>query len=288
MGRHFDSAVTRVRPFFQPLLGRDPRGTTWLGRLLRLGEANPEYGRKLAERSGPLLDWVALRRKRPDRSLRALGIPSVELEQCFEHRLPPPAAFLRWLIQHPEAMVWPRDEMSEPMQLRRAELFGHYGPERAGAAAVAALGELDRAGAEGSGGKWWAFEGFTRVDCFLETDQLILLVEGKRMEPISASTQWFPRRNQVLRNLEVARSLGRQRQKEYAVLVLAEEHVGGIGLDAMEASLPHLTPKERSQLMNHYLGCVTWRDALASVFFPQTVEDVAEQMRQETLLAATG
>jgi hypothetical protein len=38
------------------------------------------------------------------------------------------------------------------------------------------LSELGRLGASGSRRKWWAFEGFTSVDFFLETDALLLLI----------------------------------------------------------------------------------------------------------------
>ena len=37
---------------------------------------------------------------------------------------------------------------------------------------------LNRNGPEKSAGQWWAFEGFTEVDCCLQTDKLVLLIEG--------------------------------------------------------------------------------------------------------------
>jgi hypothetical protein len=39
--------------------------------------------------------------------------------------------------------------------------------------------------------------GHTEVDCWLETERLLLFVEGKRSESLSASTHWYPKRNQL-------------------------------------------------------------------------------------------
>src|ERR1700733_14352357 len=145
MGRRFDSAITRVRPFFQSLLRRDPSGASWLPALLRLGEANPYFSEKAARGCGPLLEWVTQTQPRSDRALRSFGIASVELEECFEYRLPPTQGFLRGLIEHPALLTWPReDEMSAKMRLPREELLGRHGPDRAEAARAVALAELEK------------------------------------------------------------------------------------------------------------------------------------------------
>lgn len=285
MGRRFDSAITRVRPFFQSLLRRDPSGVSWLPALLRLGQANPHFGQTLARHCGPLLDWVSRRHPRSDRALRCFGIPSVELEQCFEYRLPPTQAFLRWLIEHPSLLTWPRDEeMSAKMRLPREELLGRHGQQRAAAAKSLALTELERTGAAASNGKWWAFEGFTQVDCLLETQTLMLLVEGKRTEPVASSTRWLPQRNQLLRTLEVAAAVAHERGKEFAVVLMAEEYVSSITFNAMLSSLPHLSAAQRSELTDHYLGCVTWSQALSQMFFPHTVEEAALRIRESAMV----
>jgi hypothetical protein len=189
---------------------------------------------------------------------------------------------LRWLIEHPEKMTWPADEVSaEPAQRRREELFGHHGFALAAAARTEALAQLDQCAAaagDTTSGKWWAFEGCTQVDCFLETENLLLLIEGKRMEKLSASTRWLEGRDQLMRSLDVARAAAEQRQKEYAVILMAEDYVDGITGRGIAGSLPHLNEREQAELLNHYLGCITWRAALAAVFFPDTVEDVARQL----------
>ena len=106
-----------------------------------------------------------------------------------------------------------------------------------------------------------AFEGETSIDCFLETPGMVLLIEGKRNEPISSSTDWFEKRNQIARNLEVAQSLARGRR--YAVL-LAAEHDTAVEVADIIAGLPHMTSSEQMFLAEHYLGCVTWQEIVRS------------------------
>jgi hypothetical protein len=282
MERRFDTSITRIRPFFQPLLRRDATGMSWLPDLLLLGNAQPRWARELVAESGPLLEWVSRPRIRPDRALRQFGISHVQLEQCFERRLAPPVEILRWLIEHPEKMTWPKDEAIAGVgRLKREELFGKHGVERAAAARAEALGELERVGADCSGGKWWAFEGFTIADCLLETEKLLVLIEGKRTEPLSESTRWFPQRNQVLRSLEALGAHARSVNKEFAVILMTEEYVQARTLDAIAASLGHLPEEDRFALIGHYLGCVTWSEALARIYFPHTVEDAAKRMKEE-------
>jgi hypothetical protein len=54
-------------------------------------------------------------------------------------------------------------------------------------------------------GAWWRFEGVTRLDCVLMTENLVVTIEGKRTEGLSSSTEWYPARTQIVRNLEAAR-----------------------------------------------------------------------------------
>jgi hypothetical protein len=94
-----------------------------------------------------------------------------------------------------------------------------------------AVSALEAQGAKGSRRKWWAFEGFTSVDCVLETDRLLVFIEGKRTEKISAATDWYPR-NQIVRNLEVASCVAHETDKDiFGVIpcteapVIVPEHV---------------------------------------------------------------
>jgi hypothetical protein len=91
----------------------------------------------------------------------------------------------------------------------------------------------------------------------------------------------------LLRNLEVAAATAAEKKKEYALILMAEDYIDGISLETMAASLGHLSPARRSQIMDHYLGCVCWSHALARMFFPHTVGDAVRQMREQTPMAVT-
>jgi hypothetical protein len=43
------------------------------------------------------------------------------------------------------------------------------------------------------------------------------------------------------------------------VLVAAEYLIDPISEAEINSSLPHFSAAEREELMNHYLGCVTWQ-----------------------------
>jgi hypothetical protein len=122
-----------------------------------------------------------------------------------------------------------------------------------------AIMELERLGAARSRKCWWAFEGFTSVDFFVKTDHLRIYFEGKRTELLSPSTHWYPRRNQLLRNLESAQADAGG--VPFVCAVIAEESLPEIGSVTVEESLPHLESAARQILLRHYLGTITWRQA---------------------------
>jgi len=231
---------------FQRLLRRDPTGRSWLPQLIGCAPNQSAVAPLLARDTGALDPALSTIRSYPDRILRRYGLKTIPLEMCFEHPLPPPGAFLRWLIQNPSQMTWPPSKGAErrfgvDTQARREALFGRRGPESAATAQADALRELDRLGAPGSRRAWWAFEGYTEVDCYLETPQLVLVIEGKRTEALSASTEWFPQRSQLIRNLEVARDIADNRA--FGVLVITEADIGMIPEAILERVTIYLTHK---------------------------------------------
>ena len=189
--------------------------------------------------------------------------------QATSSIIPPSYRFLLWLIEHPDRLSWPnhgKAKYSEKPQKIREDLIGQHGTERQAEAQQEALAALDQKGAERAHGKWWSFEGTTSVDRFLETENLILLIEGKRTEKLSTSVHWYPGRSQLIRNLEVAQELAGE--KQIAVMVIAQEDIGPISQDVMDVSLPHFSLDERNELMRHYLGCLTWRQVCEAVDVP--------------------
>lgn len=260
---NFNSSVTRVWPVFDRLLAADATGESWLGELLRLGHLAAHSSTAIFGGHGRLLTSLSqYENDLPAPLVKVLGSQRAErlskIRNAFERDIPPSDAFLRWMIEHPDRLVWPRDKGG------RERKFGASTTEKRrrlmdgdSAARDEALSELARCAALGSRRKWWAFEGFTSVDCLLETEHLVVFIEGKRTEGISSATDWFPGRNQVIRNLEVAReSAGPAR--EYAVLLCAEQPID-LPDEVWDASLPHFSPAQIYELRRHYLGCATWQ-----------------------------
>ena len=272
-----NSSITRVRPFFQKLFAKDWSGESWLPALLRLATENQQIAENLASNVTPLQMSLLYRRPFKDRVLKAYGADAIELEDCFERPLPPPSDFLEWLICHPKAMTWPdngRRIFGQTTQRLREKLIACESW-----ATDEALAALEATGSKGSARKWWAFEGFTEVDCYLETENLVLFIEGKRTEPLSSATDWYPQRNQLVRNLEVAKAIAKE--KDFAVLILCEEPLSPLSDQEFIDSLPHLHKQDALDMRNHYLGCVTWRDAceatgIAFSELPETTEQALE------------
>jgi hypothetical protein len=258
----FNSSITRVRPLFCRLLSRDPSGVTWLPALLNAAPNGNRLRPSVRNQPGTIDRKLV---KRRNVSVPALGAV-VSLEHCFEHAVPPPTAFLRWLLENPDRLSWPRAINGKPRKYgtrtqawRAAFLAGDADYEERLALQRQALDALDMHGGKGSRRKYWAFEGFTEVDCFLATERLVLAIEGKRKEPLSRSTDWYPRRSQLVRNLEAVRELAQERSA--AVLLVTENPVeGALSEEILEASLPHISDKaDRSAIGRGYLGQMTWQ-----------------------------
>jgi hypothetical protein len=240
----FNSSRTRVQPVFGALLTSDPTGRDWIPRLLGLANRNREHGATLAANAGTL--------RTPE--------GSDDNKQPFERAFPPPAAFLEWCIGHPERLKRPRsaEKASDTVRKRRASFLqaGTAESEELKRQALALL----RAGSPAkSARQWWAFEGFTSVDLCLETDSLVLFVEGKRFEQVSGAVSWVDQRNQVARNLEVAAQYAAARGCDYAVMVIGPDGVLAPSDRELRASWPHLAEGQQQTLLSHFLGTTTWR-----------------------------
>jgi hypothetical protein len=219
-------------------------------------------------------------RRKETYSDKVLG--KIQLEGAFERKVSPPGAFLRFLIDHSTDLrgAWERkrqEEMSEKTR-RLRKLLIEDGDKRT---RRRALLELDAVGSKGSERVWWAFEGFTEVDCLIETEKLVLFIEGKRTESLSGATEWFPQRNQIARNLECARQYTAESGKHYAVLVMAEEgtdHSIELSPERIKEGFPHLSEEERTELCDHFLGAIHWQQLrgpwnLGNEHFPDTTEE---------------
>jgi hypothetical protein len=164
-----NSSRTRVAPIFNQLLERDRTGTSWLPRLLELAQHGTP---KTAPPAGSGLTRHGWWPK--------------------EVQLPAPAGLLAWLLEnlpHLEAATGKRAQLvaGDPATIAEARAL------------------LARRSTTGTDRAWFVLEGPTSVDAYLETPELILLVEGKRTErgPTTRTT-YMPVRHQILRNLDAA------------------------------------------------------------------------------------
>src|SRR5262249_20761995 len=157
----------------------------------------------------------------------------------LEWSAPPPRRFLRWLVSNVDRLTWPltrrgTERVFGPGTQRwREMLMGRHGAVARSQALKAALLAIETTPPRDSGRRWWALEGFTSVDCCLQSERSLLFIEGKRTEKLSKATDWYPRRNQLLRNLEVAHVVASGRS--FGVLVIAEaDDVRATTEDAVE------------------------------------------------------
>ncbi len=184
MGR-YNSSLTRVQPVFDALQHQDT--ATWLAELWRMA-ATTKQG------AVP-----------PPAAIGAL-VPG----KVYERALPPSTAFLRWMVRHPPKLTIPAHygATSEAARRQRARLFDPDAELHDGRIRVA-LQAIEAHGGAGSARQWWAFEGFTHVDACFETNECLLLIEGKRTELVSASTRWFASRNQSVAERRGGAGVGR-------------------------------------------------------------------------------
>lgn len=179
------------------------------------------------------------------------------------------------MLQHPTALTGPARNSkknfgasAEEAVTWRRRLFDGTPAERAQAQAEGRA-KLNHMGAAGTRDQWWAFEGFTALDCCLITDRAVVVIEGKRTEPVSPKVLWYPRRNQLWRNVEAAQTLAVDRA--FGVIVGVEHEDDGVrevatAMASLDDSCPHLQPDERASLARHLLGFVTWMGTLGRAF----------------------
>jgi hypothetical protein len=237
-----DSSATRVVPVFDRLLAADPTGAAWLARLLRL----PVGGHCTAGGDAPVSE------------IRAHGWGTTEV------RLAPPVALLSWLIRHPR-------------RPNSGQLSGD--PLKAEIRTQWIAGSNDRI-AEGlrllthnpGGQDWHIFEGPTQPDAFIETDHLVVVIEGKRTERApTTTTKWMAGRHQMLRHLDGAwEARGCRRVIGFFIVEGSDDSLEPpaewlrfssetTNAGSLASSLPHRGPEEQHQIAEAFAGVTTWQ-----------------------------
>jgi hypothetical protein len=263
MGKH-DSSRTRVAPVFNWLQCWDPTGKAWLLPLLRLAAGDspvplpPETSRLREAKGGPR-----------------------------EAKLPAPRDLLVWLVQNCEEPELPAawGSAKQTQEYRRKLV------SRDPATVSNALASLQR----GNVGKAaHVLEGVTRPDALLGTDELLVVVEGKRTESVPTTcTSWMSIRHQMLRHLDGAWEQ-RGRRRLLGLIILDEaraqdqrwrDYPAEIrSTPVLEASLPHRSPEERRVIAEGFLGVTTWQRICSEFRIPEAV--LPEQILEEDVQAA--
>jgi hypothetical protein len=168
--------------------------------------------------------------------------------------LPPPATLLAHLVEREPAEVLGDD--------LRSRLLG--GDPQARAAAIKVLEDRSPDSLE----KGWAIlEGPTSVDAYLETTDLIVVVEGKRTESgPTTQTTFMPVRHQMLRAIDAAWDV-RGARDVVGFFIVGRDSVSyartTLDPSAITASLPHRSLDERERIARAFLGVTTWDDVCA-------------------------
>lgn len=232
MGK-YNSSLTRVQPVFRQAEGRED---DFVRRILAI----PIFGRRpsLPESPGRVI------------SLR------------FEPALTPPVSLLSWLIRN-----LPKQPLSKASDITFEKRLALY--NRDPATIEEALTKL-RAGNTNSA--WHIFEGPTVPDAVIETENMVIVIEGKRTETPSCGTEWMPGRHQMWRHLDAAWEI-RGHRSVYGLMIVDESNFSlwaryGRELysrKTMAESFPHRSRIERRQIISTFAGVVTWQTVCVSL-----------------------
>jgi hypothetical protein len=127
---------------------------------------------------------------------------------------------------------------------------------------------------------WYVLEGQSQPDVYLETPELLVVIEGKRTESgPTTDTTWMPVRHQMLRHLDGAwETRGNRKLVGFFIVegaggpddmavpqrwqIAAQETVAP---SAIAGSLPHRSPEERHAIAAAFLGVTTWQRVCGAI-----------------------
>lgn len=258
----YNSSCTRVVPVFDALMDRDLTGRSWLPTLLKLGSRSPERIEGVV--AGSLI--ANHRRWWGDE----------------ERKLNPPMSLLRWLVQNLNKPASERLWGSGKTK-RYRELLVAKDPETI-ILAINLLEEMFKSSPKETRPRaWYVLEGRSQPDAFLETENLVVVIEGKRTERhATTTTTWMPKRSQILRHMDAAWEIREGKPVLGLMIIEGSDHARGLEpspywlgeansqiVDEMlKSSLPHRTAKERIAIADGFLGVVTWQRVCQEFHLP--------------------
>jgi hypothetical protein len=254
----YDSSRTRIAPVFGRLQCLDPSGKLWLQGLLELANT-----RKLPR---PVAGDSRLR---------------VAKWWPREARLAAPPGLLQWLLENAEEprtmAAW--GSRPEVMANRRRIV------DRDADTVAEALQSLRERRA--SPRAWYVLEEPSQPDVYLDSADVVIVVEGKRTETgPTTSTAWMSVRHQMLRHLDAAWD-HRQGRRIYGLFIVEGGEKGvtsnepssawheavdlTISDEVLKGSLPHRSSEERSEIAGALLGVTTWQAVCDEFQIPREV-----------------
>ena len=241
MGK-FDSSKTRVVPVFDELKRRDPIGGGWLQKLLAL----------------PRGSSAASVRIDPTQGIQHSGWGKDEVG------LDPPVALLSWLLRHPRQPCSGGLSKDAGRAAKRQQWL--TGAKETIGEGLALLRNNPK------GERWHIFEGTTKPDVYIETAEVIVVIEGKRTEEIpTIGTKWMAGRHQMLRHIDDAWEIRGNKRVVGFFIVEGAEQDGQVppewltfaqqttSPDAISGSLPHRSSEEQAAIAECFIGVTTWQ-----------------------------
>jgi len=172
---------------------------------------------------------------------------------------------LSWLIRNPRKPLSGKLSNSPDKKLIREEwIAGKH--ERI-------IEGLDLLRNRRNGVDWHIFEGKTKPDVFLETENAIVVIEGKRTEGgPTTETKWMKIRHQILRHIDCAWEI-RGNKTVIGFFIVdqtkcdpgdpsskwEEYEQGTTSQEALCHSLPHRGPEEQMNISRCFTGVTTWQ-----------------------------
>jgi hypothetical protein len=180
-------------------------------------------------------------------------------EDPAEKPLAPPECLLRWLaanLKEPsDQRIW-RD-LSNKARDKRRQLIARD-PTTIHEALDAIASDLKPRA-------WYVLEGESYPDAYLETRNLIVVIEGKRKEARTTRvTSWMEGRHQMWRHIDCAWE--RRGAKQVCGFLIVESPEVATAFtretvldDAISKSLPHRSAAEVAEITSCFLGATTWK-----------------------------
>jgi hypothetical protein len=184
-----------------------------------------------------------------------------------EKALRPPKALLKWLVDHPQLQPGCSIGSSTETIAKRQALMAGDISVRAEAHRL-----IDRAAPPAVA--WYVLEGPSYPDVYIQTPELIMVVEGKRTESKpTRHTSWMPMRDQLLRHIDCAWEIRGDRRVMGVSIVEGDGGAEATAVpsrwqtwldesrsgDVLAKSLPHRSPTEQEQIASSVLGVTTWQ-----------------------------